>query len=134
MFRGLVGLIIIIIACGLFAPLASASAPLVGTDGARATSPTTAIVEGNVDPNGEKTTLRAFYALASSKWCLSGGLRGKPSKTAPIALGSGNVMFSEIVVALTGLAPNQNYCAELVAHNRSGTAYGGQRSFMTPSE
>ncbi len=43
-------------------------------------------------------------------------------------------MFSEIIITLTGLAPNQNYCAELVAHNKSGTAHGELRSFMTPSE
>lgn len=125
----------IVITCALLAPAsASASPPLVATDGAQATGPTTARVEGNADPNGEKTTLRAYYAPSSSKWCTSGGAKGKVSKTPPIKLGSGNIMLSEIVVSLTGLAPNQNYCTELVAHNKSGTSNGGLRSFMTPSE
>jgi hypothetical protein len=133
MLRSLTGSIVI--ACTLLAPAyASASPPLVGTDGAQATSPTTARVEGNADPNGEKTTLRAYYAPSSSKWCTSGGAKGKVSKTPPIKLGSGNIMLSEITVTLTGLAPNQNYCTELLARNKSGTAHGGLRSFMTPSE
>jgi hypothetical protein len=123
------------VACALLLPAAaSASRPLVATDGVEATSPTTARVEGNADPEGQKTTLRAFFALASSQWCTSGGAKGKVSKTAPIKLGSGHVMYSEILVPLTGLEPNQNYCTELVARNMSGVARGGLLSFMTPSE
>lgn len=133
MLRRLPGFVVI--ACALAAPTsAMASAPLISTDGAQATGPATARIEGNADPNGEKTTLRAYYAPASSTWCTSAGAKGKASKTTPIKLGSGNVMLSEITVLLSGLAPDQNYCAELVAHNKSGTAHGGQRSFMTPSE
>ena len=124
-----------VVGCALLAPgSALASLPLVATDGAHATGTTTARVEGNADPNGQKTTLRAYYAPAGSKWCMSGGTKGKASKTARTPLGSGNAMISEILVPLSGLAPNQMYCTELVAHNRSGTAHGGQVSFMTPSE
>jgi len=125
----------VVVTCFLLAPAtASASLPLVATDGVEATSTTTARVEGNANPNGEKTTLRALYAVASSRWCTSHGAKGKASKTAPIKLGSGNIEYSEILVPLSGLAPNQLYCTELVAHSRSGTAHGGQLSFMTPSE
>lgn len=49
-------------------------------------------------------------------------------------LGSGNIENSEILVGLSGPAPNQVCCTKLVAHNKSGTTHGGQLSFMTPSE
>jgi hypothetical protein len=40
-------------------------------------------------------------------------------------------MVSEILVTLKGLTPSSEYCVEMVAHNASGTAYGGQVRFTT---
>lgn len=112
---------------------ASGSPPRVSTGSAHATSATTAIVNGNADPDGENTTLRAEYALASNQWCASSGIRGTHAKTAPENLGSGNVMYSELSVRLAGLTPATEYCVELVAKSSSGTARGRQVRFTTPA-
>jgi hypothetical protein len=108
---------------------ARASLPLIATDGASATGATTARVSGNADPEGQSTTLHADYALASEPWCTSHGAEGTLAETAPQDLGSGNAMYSEILVGLEGLTPASEYCAELVASNESGTTYGGQVRF-----
>jgi hypothetical protein len=115
-------------------PAQKASSPLVATDGASATGPTTATVEGNADPEGQPTTVHADYALASDLWCTSKGTSGTPVETPSQPLGSDNAMFSEIVIKLERLASSSEYCAELIASNASGTAYGGQRSFATPAK
>jgi hypothetical protein len=118
----------------MFTTPAQASPPLVVTDAAHATGATTAIVEGNGDPEGQSTTLHAEYALASEQWCSSGGTEGTPRETAQQDLGSGHVMFSEVLVKLEGLLPASEYCAELVATNASGTTYGSQVRFTTTAQ
>ena len=114
-------------------PARAASPPTVATDGVHATGATTASVSGNADPEGQSTTLHADYGPAGGLWCTSDGKEGTPSETAPENLGSGNVMYSEIVVGLEGLTPGSEYCVELVATNASGTTLGGQRQFTTPA-
>jgi hypothetical protein len=111
---------------------ALASPPSVATDGVTATGPTIAVVSGNADPQGQLTMLHADYALANELWCASHGAEGKPVETTPYELGSGNGIYSEIHVPLEGLTPVSEYCAELVASNESGTAYGGQVRLTTP--
>ena len=106
--------------------------PGVATAGASATGPTTAIVDGSVEPNGEATTVHADYALASEPWCASHGAEGAPSATAPTELGVLHGVVSEVVVKLEDLTPNRGYCAELVAQNETGAAFGAQVSFTTP--
>ena len=106
--------------------------PGAATAGAFATGPSTAIVDGSVEPNGESTSVHADYALASEPWCTSRGAAGAPSETAPKELGVLHGVVSEVVVKLEGLTPNREYCAELVAQNESGTALGGQVSLTTP--
>jgi hypothetical protein len=110
---------------------AQAASPAITTDGATATSATSALINGNGDPEGHETTLHAGYALASEPWCTSGGAAGSPLETAPQDLGSGSVMLSEISVELQGLAPGSEYCAELIAHSDVGTTDGGQVRFVT---
>jgi hypothetical protein len=110
------------------------SPPIVATDGAKATGPRSATVDGNADPEGQETQLHADYAVASEPWCTSAGAEGTPVETAPQELGSGSVMISEIGVPLAELIPASEYCAELVASNATGTSHGGQVRFMTPPE
>jgi hypothetical protein len=110
------------------------SPPGVSTAGAFATGPTTAIVDGSAEPKGESTTVHADYAFAGEPWCTSHGAEGSPAETAPQSIGSINGVISEIVVKLEGLAPRREYCAELVAANESGTAFGGQVRFTTPKK
>jgi hypothetical protein len=112
---------------------AAASRPSVGTDGASPTSATSGTVDGNADPEGQRTTVRAYYALASERWCANDGAKGKMAKTTAEKLGSGYVEYSEVLVKLSGLVPASEYCVELVATNKSGKAYGGQVRFSTPA-
>jgi hypothetical protein len=113
---------------------AQASPPMVTTDGAHATSATTAIVEGNANPEGQSTTLHADYALVSEPWCTSGGKEGTPNESASQTLPAINGEISEILVKLEGLTPGSEYCVALVAVNASGTANGGQVRFTTPQK
>jgi hypothetical protein len=108
--------------------------PSVTTDGVHPTSSATATIDGNADPHGEPTRLRAEYALASARWCTSQGANGKHLKTAWQKLGNANAMISEITVTLNGLAADSDYCVELVARNRSGTSTGGLLRFATPAQ
>jgi hypothetical protein len=62
------------------------------------------------------------YALASSKWCKTGGNEGSPEHaTAPQALGFTDGAFHTASVTMTGLTAGLEYCAELVAENGSGS-------------
>lgn len=115
------------------AAAAGASAPLIATDGASATSAGTARVIGNGDPGGLSTTVRAYYARVNEQWCLSHGSEGTHGETGPHELGSGDVEISEILVELTGLDPSSEYCTELVAENADGTTHGGQVGLTTPT-
>ncbi|HEU0251311.1 MAG TPA: hypothetical protein VFR48_11355 [Solirubrobacteraceae bacterium] len=119
--------------CGSIAAPALAAAPLVGTDGAHATSPTTAWVGGNADPEGPATTLHADYKPAVDLWCTSEGVEGTPQETSSQPLGSGNAMFSEITVDLIGLKPATEYCAELAGENEDGSSHGALVRFTTPA-
>jgi hypothetical protein len=111
------------------------SRPVVVSDGAHATSATTASVEGNADPEGALTRLHVAYAVAKERWCTSNGAKGVPAaKSASLNLGSGHGMLSEIAVKLEGLTPGVEYCADLVATNRFGTSHSRQIRFTTPDE
>src|ERR1700704_99056 len=116
---------------GASATLAAASPPLVATDGVEAIGTTTARVSGDADPEGQATTLHADYGAAGGEWCVTGGAQGTPSETAPVDLGSGNAMISEVSVVLEGLLPGTQYCAQLVARNGSGVTVSQQVEFAT---
>ncbi len=121
------------LALGLAAVPALAAAPSITTDGATATGLTTATVSGSGDANGPAATVHADFGSAGEPWCTSHGTNGTPSTTASQPLGSGTAMVSEILVKLANLSPGNEYCAELVAENEDGTAYGGQVHFTMPS-
>jgi hypothetical protein len=110
---------------------AQASAPQIATAGASATGPTAAEVNGAGSADGPPTTMHVDYAQASEAWCATGGTEGTPQQTAPESLGEGHAMISEIVILLSGLAPDSEYCAELVAENDEGVSHGGQVRFAT---
>ena len=111
-----------------------ASAPKITTDAAYGTGAMTAIVTGNGDPEGWPTRLHADYAPAGERWCTTQGTKGKPARTRPQKLGSGHAMISELSVKLEGLTGGTEYCAELVATNRSGTSHGEQVRFATSAD
>lgn len=86
---------------------------------------TSATVFGSIDPLGLPTTYHVAYDVASSAWCTSGGTSGTASSTTasqmlPVTTGG----FQYVTVPITGISNAQEYCAELVASNDSGTVRG----------
>ena len=104
--------------------------PAASTTNAFATGPTTAMVEGQVNPSGQTTQYHVAYDLASSEWCASEGLAGSPAhSTAPVTLGFTDAASHQASVELTGLSASTEYCVEIVAVNGSGIAHGSQLRF-----
>jgi hypothetical protein len=116
---------------GASATLADASPPLVATAGVEAIGTTTARISGSADPQGEATALHADFSTVGGEWCETEGAQGTPSETAPVDLGSGSAMISEVSVTLEGLIPGTKYCARLLARNGSGTSASQQVEFTT---
>jgi hypothetical protein len=109
-----------------------AAAPAAGTQGVTVKGPETAVVYGLADPWGPQSTIHVSVARKSEAWCVSAGKEGVPRSTAPVALGSGNVII-EVFIQVDGLTPGTEYCAELVVENEDGIGHGGQASFSTPA-
>lgn len=108
-----------------------AGAPSVITLEERSTGTETAVIEGVVDPAGQMTEYYVAYGLASSQWCVTRGAEGSPTKkTEPSApLGVTAPKYRAVEVEVSGLTRSDQYCAEVVATNGSGssTAEAGQQ-------
>jgi hypothetical protein len=108
--------------------------PFAFTDDVTPTGPTTARVDGDIDPAGEATTYFAAYGPESSEWCQSGGATGLPATaTNPQPLAFTDIDDHSVSVDLTGLSGATTYCAELFALNAQGLQDGGQIQFTTPT-
>ncbi len=104
-----------------------AGLPLASTFDANATGASTATVEGSVNPSGQTTTYKVEYDVADSDWCQTGGESGSPANsTTAQTLGFTDSAPHDVTVALSGLSPGTDYCADLIASNSSGDADGGQ--------
>jgi hypothetical protein len=116
------GTMLIAVALALLAPAAAsaASKPSVRTGAAASITPTTATLNGRVDPNGAETTYFFRYGTTS--------LFG--TNTAPLPAGSGNRAVA-VSVPISGLAPATTYHYQLVAENRFGMTRGERRTFKT---
>ena len=108
-------------------------APYALTTSASATSAFTAVVHGEVDPEGESAEYEAEYAQASSEWCRSEGLHGSAQASTPVPLGASDETLHAVEAELSGLTPGTEYCAALVALG-SGPSHadGTQMTFTTP--
>ncbi len=96
------------------------SAPVVATGSASAIGPTSAIVDGTVNPNGQSTSWYFEYGTTTSYG----------SKTASHSAGSGTQAMS-ISTTLSGLTPGTTYHFRLVATNAAGTSPGADHTFGT---
>ncbi len=106
-------------------------APSAFAFGLQSTGATTATVTGQVNPSGQTTEYHVAYDLASSEWCTSSGLAGSPAQsTSPVTLGFTDATSHQVSVELTGLGAGNEYCAELIAVNGSGTGYGSAEFFF----
>ena len=90
-----------------------------------------ATVEGTVEPGGSITNAYADYGPVGGQWCASDGREGKPTETPLGGVAEWEGAHVNVSVPIKGLEPETSYCAELVAENEHGTAYGGQLDFKT---
>jgi hypothetical protein len=106
----------------LWAPATAAAAekPVVTTGGAANIEPTTAVLNGTVNPKGAQTTY--FFQLGPTS------LYGV--NTTATAIGAGNRGI-KVAVPISGLAPATTYHYRLVAQNSKGITRGKHRTFTT---
>ena len=116
------GTMSIVAALALIAPAAAGAAtrPDVRTGAAASITPTTATLNGRVDPNNAQTTYFFRYGTTSLFGLTT------PAQSA----GSGNG-FVAVSVPVSGLAPATTYHYQLVAQNRFGIRRGDRRTFKT---
>lgn len=98
----------------------AASSPTVSTGRATSVKPTSAVVNGQVNPNGARTT----YYFA---W---GPTSALGQRTAQATLSGGSKALS-VKATLKGLTPGSPYHYQLVASNSAGTSYGAVRTLHT---
>jgi hypothetical protein len=115
----------VVCACALLgvgAPVAlAAGEPVVVTGNATAIAPTSAVLNGRVNPEGTSTTYSFEYGTTTSYG----------SQTAMASAGSGTSDV-KVTSAIASLKPNTTYHYRLVATNGSGTTLGSDVSFKTP--
>jgi hypothetical protein len=118
--RGLLALPAACVAALALAGSAIAAAPTATTTGASAISPTTARLNGTVNPNGQSTTW--YFQLGTTT--------NYGTNTAVTNAGSGSKP-ANVSMSLTGLAPGTTYDYRIVASNGSGTTFGANQTFTT---
>lgn len=94
--------------------------PKATTGSATDIGPTSALLRGTVDPNGQATTAYFDYGSSTSY--------GKRTVTTNVGSGTSAKDFS---ARITGLTPGKTYHFRLVAKNASGTDRGSDRTFRT---
>jgi len=110
-------------ASGLAALLCpSTTLPSVTTTATSNISPTTAILNGTVNPNGAATTYQFEYGTTTAYG----------STTTQTSAGSGTNSVAA-TAKLIGLRPGTTYDVRLVATNPNGTADAGNQTFTTSS-
>ncbi|HEY4475197.1 MAG TPA: hypothetical protein VJB92_00510 [Candidatus Paceibacterota bacterium] len=95
-------------------------APIVNTNSATSISQSSAVLNGNVNPNGSDTT--AWF-----EWGLNPSL-GAATGFQSLGSGFGTLNISSVI---SGLAANATYYFRAVAQNSRGTSYGNILSFTT---
>lgn len=101
---------------------AAVATPTVTTGALRSVLPTSAVVNGTVDPNGVATTWYFQYGLAVNATF--------GARTAAKSAGAGRAEVS-VTGMLTGLAPATSYRYRLVAETSAGAVFAGTGVFNT---
>lgn len=102
---------------------AATQVPTVTTSLASSIHPTTATVNGVVNPNGTATNWYVQYGLSTNA--------AYGSQTASKSVGSGAAAV-KVSGSLAGLTPAASYHYRVVASSAAGTSYGGDSTFNTP--
>lgn len=124
---------VVLIACGLFAvaissagttaPASAAASPPSATTGSPSGGgPSSEMLTGTVNPNGQSTTYYFQYGPTTSYG----------TQTSPASAGSGSTPVA-VHTEIFGLTPNATYHYRLVATNPSGTTNGADQAFTTTS-
>ncbi len=106
-----------------------AAAPKIDSEGASGVKSTGATLEGQVNPNNEKTSGYLQYSTSATVNG-SGSLTGA-TKTASSELGEGYGDQPLTPPGVTGLAVRTTYYYQAVATNATGTTYGPVQAFTT---
>jgi hypothetical protein len=101
---------------------AAAAPPAVTTNGASSIAPTSARLNGSVNPNGHATTWYFQFGTSASYG----------TNTTARNAGSGTKAVGAST-AVTGLSPGVTYDFRLVASSSSGTSFGANQTFVTPA-
>jgi hypothetical protein len=100
--------------------LTTSSAPAAVTSSASNVTPTSASLNGTVDPSGRPTTWYFDYGTSTSY--------GKKTPVKDAGSGTGATAVS---AAVTGLTTGRTYHFRLVATNDAGTAHGSDQTFVS---
>jgi hypothetical protein len=98
----------------------AASSPTVATGSVVDVTGTTAVLRGVVDPNANTTDYLFDY-----------GLTDVYGVDTPSRLAGHGTKAVDVTQAITGLTPGTTYHYRIAALNKSGTAYGTDRTFTT---
>jgi len=111
-----------VLVCALLAPAATAAAqkPTVTTRGVANLSPTSAVINGSLNPRGAATTYFFQYGTTREYGAVT------PTRDA----GAGT-KGKRVAEGLAGLAPATTYHYRLVARNPRGVTRGADRTFKT---
>jgi hypothetical protein len=116
----LLALATVLTSTGVGATAARAAAPVVITRPATAVGPTSAVLQGTVNPKDKSTAYAFEYGTTTAYGALSpAGNAGKGKSDVPVSY------------ALTGLSPSTTYHFRLVASNDSGTSRGADVALTT---
>lgn len=110
----------VLVLTGVGAAIADASAPAVITRPATALGPTSAVLQGVVNPKDKSTAYTFEYGTTTAYGALS-----------PAASAGNGKSDVPVSYALSGLAPSTTYHYRLVASNDSGTSRGADVAFTT---
>jgi len=104
---------------------AAAVAPTIVSSGVSAVASTAAVLEAEINPEGEATTYHFEYGLAD---CSANPCTSAPSPNGNVGSGSSAV---KVTRQIEGLSPDTKYHFRVVATNGSGPSAGPDRTFKT---
>jgi hypothetical protein len=104
---------------------ASAVAPTIVSTGASSVTTKAALLEAQINPEGEATSYRFEYGLAD---CSSNSCTSAPVPNGNVGAGSSAV---KVTREIAGLSPGTTYHFRVLATNASGTAQGPDTTFKT---
>jgi hypothetical protein len=114
-----------LLSLAIVASSALAAAPTIGSTGVSAVTTKSAVLEAEINPEGEATTYHFEYGPAD---CASNPCTSVPSPDANVGSGSSTVPIEKEV---EGLSAGTTYHYRVVASNGAGTTKGSDATFTT---